>query len=146
MNCRSGQSFSVINPNDESLVVEGIQSAGPEDIDLAVEAATKAFEKWRKTPGVERAKCMAALASIIERDVEKFAKFETISMGQPISVALQSLKAVAATWRYYSGYCDKIEGEWYPEDGDARFKTTQYVPYGVCAGIGKGSSCEKVLF
>lgn len=38
--------------------------------------------------------------------------------------------------RYYAGFCDKIEGESFPEDGDARVKITQYMPFGVCAGIG----------
>jgi aldehyde dehydrogenase (NAD+) len=117
------------------LVVDGVQAAGPEDIDLAVEAATNAYKEWRKTSGAQRAKCMMKLADLIENDLEKFAKFETMCMGQPITIALKVMSSVPAYWRYYAGFCDKIQGESFPEDGDARVKITQYMPYGVCGGI-----------
>lgn len=72
----------------------------------------------------------------MERDGERLAMIETISMGQPISTSKKFMDAVPAYWRYYAGYADKIGGESFPEDGDARLKIVQYVPYGVCAGIG----------
>ena len=43
--------------------------------------------------------------------------------------------AVSGFWRYYAGYCDKIGGESFPEDGDGVYKIVTYEPYGVCAGI-----------
>lgn len=101
-----------------------------------MDAATKAYKEWRKTSGAQRAKCMMKLADLIEKDMEKFAKFETMCMGQPISIAMKFMSSVPAYWRYYAGLCDKIQGESFPEDGDARVKITQYMPYGVCAGIG----------
>ena len=101
-----------------------------------MDAAAKAFKEWRKTSGGSRAKCMLKMADLIEKDVEKLAKFETLCMGQPISVAMKFVASTVPYWRYYAGFCDKIEGESFPEDGDARVKITQYMPYGVCAGIG----------
>lgn len=49
---------------------------------------------------------------------------------------MKFMSSVHAYWRYYAGFCDKIQGESFPEDGDGRIKMTQYMPYGVCAGIG----------
>ena len=113
-----------------------MHAAGEADVDLAVEAATKAYKEWRNFSGGQRAKCMMKMADIIERDAEKLAKFETLCMGQPITVARKFLATIPSYWRYYAGFCDKIQGESFPEDGDARVKMTQYMPFGVCAGIG----------
>lgn len=126
----------MLNPNDESTVVEGVHSAGEEDVDAAVDAAAKAYKSWRTFSGAQRAKCMMKMADLIEKDMEKFAKFETMCMGQPISIAMKFMSSVPAYWRYYAGFCDKIQGESFPEDGDKRMKMTQYMPYGICAGIG----------
>lgn len=131
----SGETFSVRNPTDGSLVVEGVHSAGEEDVDRAVAAASKAYKEWRKTPSSEKIKMMMKMADLMERDVEKLAKFESLCMGQPISVARKFAASTGAYWRYYAGYTDKLGGESYPEDGDARIKITQYMPFGVCAGI-----------
>lgn len=133
------------NPNDDSLLVEGVQAAGEQDVDAAVEAATKAYKEWRKTSGEVRARCMMKMADLMERDAERLAKLETLCMGQPISVALKFMSGVGKYWRYYAGFCDKIQGESFPEDGDGRVKMTQYMPYGVCAGIGMQSRLRHTL-
>ena len=80
---------------------------------------------------------MNKMAEIVERNVEKLAKFEALCMGQPMQVSRKFAGSTPAYWRYYGGFCDKIGGESYPEDGDARVKIVQYMPYGVCAGIGE---------
>ena len=121
---KSGETFSVYNPNDDSLVVEGVHSAGEQDVDLAVQAAAKGYKQWRNFSGGQRSKLMLKMADLIERDVEKLAKFETMCMGQPISVSRKFAAGAIANWRYYAGWCDKLQGESFPEDGDARVKIT----------------------
>jgi aldehyde dehydrogenase (NAD+) len=129
----------VNSPNDDSVVVEGVHAAGESDVDAAVEAASKAYKSWRMTSSAVKAKYMMKMAELVERDTEKLAKFETMCMGQPISVARKFTAASVAYWRYYAGWTDKLEGESFPEDGDGKVKITQYMPYGVCAGIGEFS-------
>lgn len=136
MESKGGETFSVYNPNDDSVVIDGVHSAGEADVDAAVDAAKKAFKSWRKTSSAEKSKYMMKMADLVERDADKLARFETISMGQPISVARKFVASTVAYWRYYAGWCDKIEGESFPEDGDGKVKITQYMPYGVTAGIG----------
>lgn len=119
------------SPQDGSLVVEGVQAAGEADVDAAVAAAEAAFKVWRKWSGPQRAKVMMKMADLIERDSEKLAKLETACMGQPITVALKFMASVPPYWRYYAGFCDKLQGESFPEDGDSRVKITQYMPFGV---------------
>jgi len=132
---KEGETFSVVNPNDDSTVAEGVQAAGEADVDFAVECAAKAFKSWRSTSSAVKQKCMLKMADLMEKDIEKFAKFEAMCMGQPISVARKFCSSTVPYWRYYAGCCDKLQGESFPEDGDARVKITQYMPFGVCAGI-----------
>ena len=76
------------------------------------------------------------MAEIIEREVENLAKFETLCMGQPVQFAKAFCASTPQYWRYYAGFCDKLGGESFPDDGDGKVKVVQYAPYGVCAGIG----------
>ena len=48
------------------------------DVDLAVAAAEKAFTDWSKRPAGERSRFLLRIADLIERDLEKFARAESI--------------------------------------------------------------------
>src|SRR5438034_10585719 len=57
------------------------------DVDLAVAAAEKAFCDWSKNTAAERSNFLLRIAALIERDLEKFARAESIDTGKPISLA-----------------------------------------------------------
>jgi len=57
------------------------------DVDLAVAAAEKAFCDWSKKPTTDRSRFLLRIADLIERDLEKFARAESIDTGKPISLA-----------------------------------------------------------
>lgn len=95
------------SPNDDSVVVEGVHAAGEADVDAAVAAAGKAYKQWRKTSSAEKAKYMLKMAELVERDAEKLAKFETMCMGQPISVARKFVGSTPAYWRCAFLYLSK---------------------------------------
>src|SRR5437899_11906405 len=57
------------------------------DVDLAVAAAEKAFCDWSKKPTTDRLRFLLRIADLIERDLEKFARAETVETGKPISLA-----------------------------------------------------------
>jgi len=59
---KSGTWFETINPATEETLTE-VADAGPEDVDLAVRTARKAYkDRWRKLPGSERAKYLYRIA------------------------------------------------------------------------------------
>ncbi|KAL1969442.1 hypothetical protein VTN77DRAFT_8880 [Rasamsonia byssochlamydoides] len=134
---KSGESFDIYNPADESLVVKGVQAAGPEDVDAAVDAATAAFKTgpWSTYSASKRAELMLKLADLIDANTERLAQLESVAMGQPIFLARMGVSAASAFFRYYAGYADKIPGQVFPEDQDGVYKIVQYGPLGVCAGI-----------
>jgi aminomuconate-semialdehyde/2-hydroxymuconate-6-semialdehyde dehydrogenase len=54
------------------------------DVQLAVEAAEKAFPLWSDRPAEERSKIMMKIAELISKNLEKFAKAETDDTGKPL--------------------------------------------------------------
>ena len=73
------------------------------DVDLAVAAAEKAFCDWsRKTAG-ERSNFLLRIAELIERDLEKFARAESIDTGKPISLARSmDIPRAVANFRFFA--------------------------------------------
>src|SRR5436309_4393335 len=67
-----------------------VADSNSRDVDLAVVAAEKALADWSTKPAVERSKILLRVADLIERDLEKFARAESIDTGKPISLARSS--------------------------------------------------------
>src|SRR6266571_2646742 len=57
------------------------------DVDLAVAAAEKAVSSWSSTSAAERSRFLLRIAELIERDLEKLARAESIDTGKPLSLA-----------------------------------------------------------
>src|SRR5438094_4330577 len=57
------------------------------DIELAVAAAEKVFTDWANTPAARRSQFLLRIGDLIERDLEKFARAESIDTGKPLSLA-----------------------------------------------------------
>jgi aminomuconate-semialdehyde/2-hydroxymuconate-6-semialdehyde dehydrogenase len=73
------------------------------DIDLAVVAADKAFPDWSKTPAAERSKILLRIGDLIERDMEKLARAESIDTGQPLALARSlDIPRAASNFRFFA--------------------------------------------
>jgi aldehyde dehydrogenase (NAD+) len=100
VDAKSGETLSVYNPDDESLVAEGIQVASEADVDAAVDAAEAAFKgPWSKWTGAQRAVVMQKMADLIEKHANDIAPLETKAMGMPLNVALFCIKLSADIFR-----------------------------------------------
>ncbi len=84
---------------------------GPEDVDLAVRAARKAYkDRWRKLPGSERAKYLYRIARLLQERAREFAVLETMDGGKPIKESRDvDLPLAAAHFFYYAGWADKLD-------------------------------------
>src|SRR5512146_2751652 len=78
-----GKVFKTVSPATEEVLSE-IAQAGEADVDRAVAAARKAFEKWSALPGSERAKYLFRIARIIQERSRELAVLETLDNGKPI--------------------------------------------------------------
>jgi aminomuconate-semialdehyde/2-hydroxymuconate-6-semialdehyde dehydrogenase len=75
--------FNNINPATAE-VYSLIPDSDERDVQLAVEAAQKAFPQWSTCGANERYKVLNKIADLIERDLEKLALAETIDNGKPL--------------------------------------------------------------
>lgn len=78
-----GKVFKTVSPATEEVLSE-VAEAGEADVDRAVKAARKAFEKWSALPGAERAKYLFRIARIIQERSRELAVLETLDNGKPI--------------------------------------------------------------
>src|SRR5882762_273338 len=59
-----GTVFKSVSPSTEEVLAE-VARAGEADVDRAVRAARKAYEKWSTLPGAERGKYLFRIARIL---------------------------------------------------------------------------------
>ncbi len=104
------------------------------DVDLAVTAAEKAFVDWSKKPATERSGFLLRIADLIERDLEKFARAESIDTGKPISLARTlDIPRSIANFRFFATAILHTESEAHITDNVA-FNYTLRQPRGI-AGL-----------
>src|SRR5438876_11982291 len=108
----SGTTFETIRPATGEVLAK-VAEAGAEDVDRAVEAARRSFDRgvWRDLPPAERAKVLWQVGDMIEERATEFAQLETLDNGMPINDALLfHAPLAAATFRYYAGWVPKLDG------------------------------------
>jgi aldehyde dehydrogenase (NAD+) len=106
----SGNSFKTINPATEEVLAD-ISEASEADVDAAVRAARRAFEKtWGPMPGRDRAKYLYRIARIIQERAREFAVLESLDNGKPIKESRDvDIPLVAAHFFHHAGWADKLE-------------------------------------
>lgn len=84
VNSSDGNTFQVINPATEN-VTASVQEAKEVDVERAVQAAEAAFPAWSAMGGFQRATYLYKLADLFEKNNDKLAYLEAVSMGRPVS-------------------------------------------------------------
>ncbi len=101
------------------------------DVERAVEAAESAFPEWSRTPAAERSRLLLRIADLIERDLDKFARAESIDTGKPLSLARTlDIPRASSNFRFFATAILHTENEAHVTDGVA-FNYTLRQPRGV---------------
>lgn len=81
----SGETFDVINPGNGAVVAK-VAKGTKEDVDKAVEAASKAFENddWREMPPNDRAEILFQIADNIRKNAQELVLQEVLTSGGTI--------------------------------------------------------------
>ena len=105
------------------------------DIDLAIDAAEKAFETWGKTSAQERSRVLLRIADVIEENLEEIAVAETWENGKAVRETLAADIPLAADhFRYFAGALRAQEGRLSQIDEDT-VAYHFYEPLGVVGQI-----------
>jgi aldehyde dehydrogenase len=98
-----GEYFSNSSPVDGADFCE-IPRSKAADIDLAIDAAERAFPAWSKTSVTERSGILLKIADRMEQSLEKLAAVETWDNGKGIrETLLADLPLAIDHFRYYAG-------------------------------------------
>jgi aminomuconate-semialdehyde/2-hydroxymuconate-6-semialdehyde dehydrogenase len=104
------------------------------DVELAVGAAEKAFDDWSRTSATDRSPILLRIADLIERDLEKLARAESIDTGKPLSLARSlDIPRAASNFRFFATAILHTESEAHITDNIA-FNYTLRQPRGI-AGL-----------
>ncbi|RLN51399.1 hypothetical protein BBJ29_000664 [Phytophthora kernoviae] len=129
--------LDVLNPTTEA-VVQQVASATAEDVDLAVQAAKRAFVTWGATTGTERAVYLRAMAALVEKRTTALSRLETIDNGKPLAESVWDMEDVAGCFQYYADAAEALDKRQY-EKVDLPLEDFQgalrYEPVGVVGAI-----------
>jgi aminomuconate-semialdehyde/2-hydroxymuconate-6-semialdehyde dehydrogenase len=111
-----------------------VASSDTRDVELAVAAAEKAFLEWSRLPAADRSRILLHIADLIERDLEKLARAESIDTGKPLSLARSlDIPRAASNFRFFATAILHTESEAHITDNVA-FNYTLRQPRGI-AGL-----------
>jgi aminomuconate-semialdehyde/2-hydroxymuconate-6-semialdehyde dehydrogenase len=86
----TGKVYSYIPDSDEA------------DVELAYQAAKKAFDSWSITPKEKRSEYLLKISALIEKNLEKLAIAESIDNGKPLKLARAvDIPRAAANFHFY---------------------------------------------
>ena len=116
--------FDTKNPATGATLAQ-VSQGSAQTVDAAVKAAARAYPKWSRTSGAQRAKILYALARLIQKHSRLFAVLETMDNGKPIREARDiDIPLVARHFYYHAGLAQLLSTE---KPGLA--------PLGVCGAI-----------
>jgi aldehyde dehydrogenase (NAD+) len=116
--------FETRNPATGAVLAH-VSQGSPATVDKAVAAAARAFPKWSRTPGHQRARILYALARLVQKHARLFAVLETMDNGKPIRESRDiDIPLVARHFYYHAGLAQLLAAE-----------KPDMAPLGVCGAV-----------
>ncbi|QNR23238.1 aldehyde dehydrogenase [Croceimicrobium hydrocarbonivorans] len=99
----SGAYFENISPVDGKVLSHAAQG-NAQDIELALDAAHKAFATWSKASAIERSNTLLKIADILEANAELLARVETLDNGKALrETRAADIPLCIDHFRYFAG-------------------------------------------
>jgi len=132
---QTGQTFENLNPADTRDVVGVFQKSGKADVDAAVDAAKRAFAKWRLVPAPRRAEMISEASRILEKKKEEFSRDMTREMGKVIKETRGDTQEAIDCGNFFAGEGRRMYGHTTPSELPNKFAMCVKQPLGVCGMI-----------
>jgi acyl-CoA reductase-like NAD-dependent aldehyde dehydrogenase len=130
------EELEVVNPATEETVAT-VPAGKPEDVELAVATAKRAFAEWSKTDVEKRAAILTKAADLIKANAKELAATLTAEQGKPIAEAMGEVTHLAHGVHYYAEAATKVRGAYQdlPSTLGSAYGMVIRRPMGVCAAI-----------
>src|SRR5258708_24677611 len=107
----SAKTVNNVNPADTDDLIGTVRQASREEARAAVEAASEAFQTWRKTPAPARGKIVAKAARLMEEAKEELAQILTREEGKTLSESRGELQRSINVAEFCAGESRRMNGE-----------------------------------
>ncbi len=105
-NMAAGRTREKRSPIDQDLVLGRFADGTPEETEMAIDAARKAFPAWRNMQYSERNRILRKAASLIEERVYEISAAVALEVGKN---RMEALGEVQETADFFNVYCDDFE-------------------------------------
>jgi alpha-ketoglutaric semialdehyde dehydrogenase len=123
------------NPADTREVIGVFPDSTAADVDAAVAAAQKAFERWRLVPAPKRGEIIFRAAQLLSERKEQFARDMTREMGKVLKETRGDVQEAIDMAFYMAGEGRRLHGQTTPSEMPNKFQMSVRQPLGVCAMI-----------
>jgi alpha-ketoglutaric semialdehyde dehydrogenase len=130
----AGKTFESRNPATGELLAE-LTVSDKSDVDKAVDAAEKAFKKWRLVPAPHRGEILYKCAQMLVERKEELARLMTQEMGKVISEARGDVQEAIDMTFYMAGEGRRLFGSLVPSELPNKFAMAVRDPIGVVGAI-----------
>ncbi len=124
-----------LNPSDATQVLAQVPQAGPQTLDRAAEAATRAFRPWSRGTGQARADVLHRAANVLAARRDEFAKLMASEVGKPIGEAGMEADRGVMILRYFAEEAVRPNGSVIPAQQAGSIQFTLRQPLGPVAVI-----------
>jgi aldehyde dehydrogenase (NAD+) len=131
----SGEVFENRNPANTDDLIGVFQKSTPQDVDRAIDAARRAYERWRLVPAPRRAEIVYRAAQILVARKEPFAREMTREMGKVLKETRGDVQEAIDMSFFYAGEGRRMYGQTTPSELRSKFAMSVRQPIGVCAVI-----------
>ncbi len=131
---RDGRELEIVDPATHEPFTT-VARAGVQDVDDAVDAASRAFPAWAVLNASERGSLIRRWADLIMENVEGLAAIEARDVGKPLSGGRLNMYIAHGIVDYFAGAADKLTGVTLPTRSPEFLGFTIPEPYGVCAVV-----------
>src|SRR6202158_4571642 len=131
----TGETFENRNPADTRDLVGIFQKSAKADVNAAVQAAKRAFAKWRLVPAPRRAEMVFRAAEILIERKEDHARDMTREMGKVLKETRGDVQEAIDAAYYNAGEGRRLFGPTVPSELPNKFAMAIRQPIGVCGMI-----------
>ena len=131
----TGDTFENRNPADTRDLVGIFQKSNKSDVNAAVDAAKRAFAKWRLVPAPRRAEIVFRAAEILIERKEDYARDMTREMGKVLAETRGDVQEAIDAAYYNAGEGRRLFGPTVPSEMPNKFAMAVRQPVGICGMI-----------
>jgi len=127
--------FPNVNPADSLDVTGEFPESTIEDVSAAVEAAARAYPKWRLMPAPKRAEILYHAAALLTERKESLARDMTREMGKVLKEARGDVQEAIDMTYFIAAEGRRLHGHTTPSEMQDKYMMSMRVPLGVAAII-----------